>query len=244
MKAYGNEFDSGLGTQIIVFLVCAIIFFFLLRGKWIITMDSTIFFIALSIFIWTIGHTATWYSRYMSPQVNGNNVHGSIYGKPDVVDGKWCVFNLGEITWPFHVRGKLASLVVPSHHVTERGRNYDYITRVAKTNLEDLPESVQDYLWKYEDDYNQDTIYFGVLSEEKFLEGIDAYNDGDVKEVIQDLVEENKRLNNQINLRSRMLQRDYDLVNELANLGDRLNKSKHPILEFFTGKRKKEEVEE
>lgn len=230
-------------TQLIIILIVWAIIYLLLRGTWTVQMDGTIFFLAVFLFLFSTGHTLTWYARYKSPHFTCNNLSESTSGTPDITeDGKFAMFDLGAINYGVNLRGWLGTAIVPAIHVKVRGRQFSARTKVVRTPVEQLPKVVRKYFSDNPDRFNDRFVYFGVYSEDVLLENVKLYNDGLVNYKLGELVEENKLLNELVNFRSDLLRKNYDEVGEIANIKDVVEPRKGFL--SFLKKDKKEEPDD
>jgi hypothetical protein len=179
-------------------------------------------------FLIVSGQTIMWISRYFMPHVAVNGFSGSILGRPTYISQKYkskdkdnqektldytyAVFNTGESLEPFHIKGKLATLIVPSVALKRAGQNYLASTFVKKFPVKFLPPDVYNYLIHHENDYNLENIYFGNFDEEFASENPDVTN-------FQDLLDAS---HSQTNFLRNILEGRNDDIKEVYELGKTL----------------------
>lgn len=159
--------------RIFLWVAVAIMYFLLMRHFY---PDGQYYFpwavvhIAGFFWLYSLGKAVLWRSRYYGDHIVCDGISGSIYGTPVYVRDPsmgptfhWAIFNLGFSLLP-PLRGKLATLVVPSDQLLKAGRNYLCLTLVRKKQYEQLPHVVASFLRDNQSDYNLETVYHGKYS--------------------------------------------------------------------------------
>lgn len=175
------------------------------------------------------GEYAFWFFRYYMPHVTANGFCGSIGARPYVV-GDYAIFPCGEVYEPFHLQGKLHTLVVPKKHVLRSGRNFISLIQVKKTPMIQLPEEVHRFLYHNQEKFNIAQIYYGEYTEEFRHEN----------EVLPDFEEERANLRKQINMRNRIIEGDNDMLVEVMKTARELGQESG-WRKFIPIKKKEEE---
>lgn len=162
--------DDFLSHSKIAFVLFLVIVYFIRRksGDYIVNHGLMECFIIL--FFVVLGSSYLWKGRYDTAQFVSNGITGSIVGDPVVLQDednvKWALFNLGEIFKPFHIRGKLASVIVPYAHVNNSGASRVCKTFTQPVNFKSIPSVVYRYMSMRETDFNTENVWYGVYSAE------------------------------------------------------------------------------
>lgn len=224
------EEEKDVLTSVVIWILVAVVYYFV-RVKFqnagqsgLNTAIVEIGFAALCI---SSGKVAVWFSRYYMPKVCVNNFSGSILGKPvSIKDDNgvdWAIFNTGESLEPVHLRGKLATLIVPLSAIKELGSNWAGSVFVKKTPLNFTPPVAYNYLVHHSEDYNLENVYFGKFS-----------TDFETTEpVISDYEEKIQALHSQINFRNDIIENRNDQLFEMYELGKKLSGNEKRWYDFL-----------
>jgi hypothetical protein len=220
--------DKDLGIKVLLFVFGACIYYMVRRDAGDYYINKGIVEIFCAGFLMISSQTIMWVSRYYMPHVAVNGHSGSILGRPVVVKGsgykntnqetinpEWSIFNTGESLEPFHMRGKLSTLVVPTNQILRAGSNYIGRVFVRKVPFDSLPPEVYSYLVHHGSDYNKDVIYFGMYSEEFTFDNPDAI----------DHQSQVAKLNGQINFRNDLLEGRNDSLIEMKKMAEEVTGS-------------------
>ncbi len=215
------------------YIAFGLILYYLFRrnsGEYFI--NKALFEIIIFCLLYFASEFSFWYYRYFMPHVVTNNFTGSIGGRPVPV-GDYFIFQCGEVFDPIHLKGKLATLVVPKNHMVRAGKNYMSRVFVQKRTLVQFPEIIQRYIYHHSDNFNINNMFFGEYTEE-FLH---------INEELPEYLEERANFNKQINIRNRMIEGDNDLLVEQMETARELGE-KSKFSGFLPFKKKKVEDEE
>jgi hypothetical protein len=236
--------ERGIGMRVLLFIFVACLYFLIRRGHGDYYISKALTEIFVVAFLIISSQTVLWVSRYYMPHVTVNGLSGSILGRPTIIKGSgtrkgsglvsesWAVFNTGESLEPVHIRGKLATLIIPYSQLRRAGRNFVARTFVRKVPFHSVPPCVYSYLVHYSGDYNTENIFFG-----KFTEEFEADNPN-----IMDQEAHIQQLNTQVNLRGDLLEGRNDMLVEMKKFAEEMSGSRKKWFEIF--KRSKEADEE
>jgi hypothetical protein len=146
---------------------------------------------------WLMTTAILWKARYQMFHVTVDGFSGSFMGTPPMVkDHKiiYAIINTGESIDPVHVKGKLATLVIPRNQLNKVGNNLVGSTKVKKLPLHKLPRNVYRYVRDHETDFNIDNVYFG------FYDRSFMHENPDLKQLEADLENIHALINEQDDL--------------------------------------------
>jgi hypothetical protein len=207
-------------------VVVAIIFLWVAKdwGKWLMPKNWTTVFIVIC--IWVIGELPFWVSRYYMSWFVCDGARGSfnqndsplpvpdsyINKNKEVVKFNWLVYGLGANRYPFPMRGKIETVIVPEVQVDRRALNHKCDTKVSPIAFENLPPRLFEELLKRKDDYNLKKIKIGIHGT--------SFQYTDFKDI--DLELENKKINSSRNELSKLLDKDFDGYEKIKEITNRL----------------------
>jgi hypothetical protein len=229
--------DEGTGNPYLKYFIIvffAFLWFFFRRNDGEYYVNKGFMEVLCFSSMYVLGETILWVSRYFMGHLTLNGISGSILGHPVLVRDKnkvvWAIFNLGESLEPFHLRGKLATAIVPYKQINRAGKSYVGLTFVKKHPFKFLPPEVYSYLVHHESEFNTKKIYFGLHSER--ISHIDEIED-------QQMLVEN--LYSQINMRNDLLEGRNDSLIEQQRLADEISGRKENILDKLKRSNKQDE---
>lgn len=241
---------KGLFNKIFVLLLLGLVLYFVNR-------DSPPMYMAVWLFwVWVVGsafmleQAVTWNSRYGMPKFVSDGISGSMYNdaSPKLVDYtfrmkdgtiktvKYAVFNLGECTEPIHLKGKLATAIVPFDSLTylSTGKHWITATKTKRFPMRNLPLSVSTFLSRNQEHYNTKEVYFGVYSQ-PFI---------DKNPELPDFEAQLEALENKNLFLTRHLEGKNNDINEIVETAREVSGSKKGWLEGLSEKIKKDKDEE
>lgn len=203
--------------NIVIFLVCSVIFYLIMKDKGYISIKHGLFWPLAVGALLVSTETIKWWSRYRMPHLVLNGFSGSIWGRPDIVNDengmKWAIFNTGEFKEPVHGRGKLATVIIPFNQLKCDGMNYHGSTLVKKTPFKILPSILFNYLRYNKERFNVEKIYYGYVDEDFVHQNPD----------FADLEAEIEALNTRINSQRLTIEGNNDELIEHMELMKKLN---------------------
>lgn len=161
-----------------------------------------------------------WFFRYWMPQVTCDGFSGSVGSEP-IPAGKYYVFRCGEVYEPFHLEGKLHTLVIPKACIKKVGDNWVSYLRAYKLPFIEMPEEVHNVMYNQQDKFNLENIYLAEYTAE-FIQS--NTNPLDLEQDLPSFKEEVNVLNRRINIRTRALEGDNDMLQETMETARALGK--------------------
>ena len=224
-----KEDNKDFGVKILIFCFIGCVYYLIRKDSGDYYINKGIMEVLVIGCLILFSQTVMWVSRYYMPQVTVNGHTGSILGRPIVVKSsgvsrpgdsstiqkQYSVFNTGESLEPFHIRGKLSTLVVPKEQIHRSGQNYIGRVFVRKVQYESLPPEVYSYLQHHSGDFNTEVIYYGEYSEEY------TFNNPDTIDYQAQIT----KLNSQINIRNDIIEGRNDLLVEMKKMAEEVSGS-------------------
>lgn len=219
--------------SMLIFVVCAIIFIYVGKDWGSFVMPKNWTWLVGGVLVYCSGLFPYWMSKYKMPQVQADGCHGSFQHNespvpvPDYylvkdpsnptkmkpVHFNWLVYGLGASMFPVPTTGKDCVLIVPQGQMNVSAKNHHSSTQVFLTPFLHLTPALQDFLTKYQSNYNIKKIYVGSKSR--------LYVPKDFDDADKDL--QIKALNSQVGSLTKMLSGDFSGFEKVKNLMDKLN---------------------
>lgn len=192
---------------------------------WTLPVGWCVIFII--IFFYCVGELPFWISRYYMSWFICDGSQGSfnhndsplvisdsyINKEGKIIKFNWLVYALGASRFPFPMKGKIETVIIPETQVDRSSLNHKSNTKVSPIKFINLPPKIFEELRIRGNDFNLNNIKIGMHTTKFNFKEIDDIN----------LSLEVEKANSQRNELSRMLDNKFDSYEKVKETFERLN---------------------